>query len=60
MNPSIELRLRTMIRAVTEVILPAVNPHDSLAQEQAQLLIGHLHALLQHHAHEAPNGGKGV
>lgn len=53
MNPSIELRLRTMIRAITEVIMPAVDPQDSLAREQTQLLLGHLHALLQQHAHEA-------
>lgn len=53
MNPSIELRLRTMIRALTEVIVPAVDAQDSLAREQAQLLLGHLHALLQQHRHEA-------
>jgi hypothetical protein len=53
MNPSIELRLRTMIRAVTEVIAPALDPQDSLAREQSQLLLGHLHALLQQHTHEA-------
>ncbi|MBI4693932.1 MAG: hypothetical protein HY749_07915 [Gammaproteobacteria bacterium] len=52
MNPSVELRLRTMIRAVTENILPAIDPDDSLAQEQGRLLLGHLHALLQQHGHE--------
>ena len=52
MNPSVELRLRTMIRAVTENILPAIDPMDSLAQEQGRLLLGHLHALLQQHGHE--------
>lgn len=53
MNPSLDLRLNSMIRAVTEVILPALDPENSLAQEQARLLIGHLHALLlqQPHAH---------
>lgn len=51
MNPSIELRLRSMIRAITETILPAVDPGNSLAQEQTRLLLGHLHALLLQHAH---------
>jgi len=52
MNPSIELRLRTMIRALNETITPAVDPNDSLAQEQAGLLLGHLHVLLQHQGRE--------
>jgi hypothetical protein len=46
MNPSLEVRFRSMIRALTEVIIPALDPHNSLAQEQARLLIGHLHAAL--------------
>ncbi|MBI2799284.1 MAG: hypothetical protein HYX63_03190 [Gammaproteobacteria bacterium] len=45
MNPSIDLRLRSMMRAITEVIMPAVDPQNSLAQEQIRLLLGHLHAL---------------
>jgi hypothetical protein len=52
MNPTIELRLRTMIRALNETIIPAVDPNDSLAQEQAGLLLGHLHVLLQHEGQE--------
>lgn len=52
MNPSVELRIRSMMRALTEVVLPAVDPHDSLAQEQARLLLGHLHALALHHRDE--------
>jgi hypothetical protein len=52
MNPSIELRLRTMIRAMNEIIIPAVDGGDSLAQEQARLLLGHLHVLLQHEGRE--------
>ena len=53
MNPSVELRIRSMMRALTEVVLPAVDPHNSLAQEQARLLLGHLHALALHHRDEA-------
>ena len=46
MNPSLDVRFKSMIRALTEVIIPALDPHNSLAQEQARLLIGHLHAAL--------------
>ena len=46
MIPSLELRLRSMMRAVTEVILPAIDQNNSLAQEQGRLLVGHLHAML--------------
>ena len=42
MMPSIELRFGTMVRALTEVILPALPPENALAREQAQLLIAHL------------------
>lgn len=52
MNPSIELRIHTMIRALTESIIPAVDPENSLACEQANLLLGHLHVLLQHEGRE--------
>ena len=40
MMPSIDLRLASMIRAVEEVLLPALSGHSGLAQEQAQLLLG--------------------
>lgn len=53
MNPSIALRLRTLMRAMSEVVIPAVDPGNSLAQEQAQLVLGHLNAIMQHLAHEA-------
>ena len=46
MNPTLELRFKTMIRALTEVIIPALDPANALAQEQARLLVGHLHAAL--------------
>lgn len=53
MMPSIELRLRTLMRALSEVILPAIDPSNSLAQEQARLLLGHLHAIALQLDHEA-------
>jgi len=52
MIPSTELRLKTMMRALTESILPALDPKDSLAQEQAGLLMGHINALLQQQGQE--------
>ena len=53
MMPSIELRLKTMAKAVQEVILPAIAPGNDLAREQAQLLIAHVALISQHwrHAH---------
>lgn len=52
MIPSTELRLQTMIRALTESIIPAIAPGESLAQEQAGLLLGHINALLQQQGKE--------
>lgn len=46
--PSIELRLATMVRALEEVILPAIAPGNDLAREQAQLLIAHLALVGKH------------
>ena len=45
MNPSIDVRLVTMIRAMTGVIIPALAETPGLASEQAQLVLGHLHVL---------------
>jgi hypothetical protein len=42
MLPSIDLRLASMIRAVKDIILPALEGGDGLATEQAGLLLGHL------------------
>ena len=42
MIPDIELRLDSVRRALTEVILPAIDTGNSLAIEQAMLAIGHI------------------
>ncbi len=42
MIPDIELRLDSVRRALTEVILPAIDPSNSLAVEQTMLAIGHV------------------
>lgn len=45
MTPNTDERLASVIRALTEVILPHLPAEASLAQEQAQLAIGHLQIL---------------
>ncbi|WP_404477954.1 hypothetical protein [Novosphingobium sp. BL-52-GroH] len=42
MIPSIELRLDSMTRALQQVIIPAIDPGNSLALEQAALMLGHI------------------
>ena len=54
MNPSIDLRIRSMLRALQETVIPALDPSDALAREQAGLLVGHLHALSIQHADLRP------
>lgn len=45
MNPSVDVRITTMIRALADVIVPALDQSPGLASEQAQLVLGHLHVL---------------
>lgn len=45
MNPSINQRLDSMIRAMTAIVIPAISEESSLAGEQARLVLGHLHLL---------------
>lgn len=45
MIPSIEVRIHSAIKALDEVILPAVDPDDPLAREQTQMVIGQLRLL---------------
>jgi hypothetical protein len=42
MTPDIDERLSSVIRALTDVILPSLPPEAGLAAEQAHLSIGHL------------------
>ena len=42
-----DLRIHTAIDAMTNVVMPAIDPDDALAQEQAQLVVGHLSLLAQ-------------
>lgn len=45
MTPSIDLRITTMVRAMQDVVLPAIDGANGLAREQASLVIGHLNLL---------------
>lgn len=45
MTPTVDDRLASIVRALSEVILPHLPPEASLAQEQVQLCIGHIQIL---------------
>ena len=42
MQPDVEVRLRAMSKALQEVVLPAIDPHNKAAIEQASLVLGSL------------------
>lgn len=42
MTPSIDLRIETIVRAMEDVVTPAIDQENSLAREQVALIIGHL------------------
>jgi hypothetical protein len=44
-TPDFDVRLQSVIKALEQVILPAVDPANPLALEQAALAIGHLHMM---------------
>jgi hypothetical protein len=51
MNPDIDLRLQSMLKALTDVILPAIPAEQSLARDQTKLVMGHLTVLAAHWKH---------
>lgn len=40
-----KLQIQTMIKAMTDVVIPAVDPNNQLACEQAQIVLGMLHLM---------------
>lgn len=40
------LRLQSMLRAMTEVVVPALDPEDQLAKDQAGIVVGNLKILM--------------
>ena len=51
MNPDIDLRLQSMLKALTDVIVPALPAQERMAREQAGLLIGHLQIISEQWRH---------
>ncbi len=53
MQAGIDLRLRTMMKALSEVVMPAIDPANRLAVEQAQVILGSMSLLREQvdHAH---------
>jgi hypothetical protein len=45
MIPAVDDRLASVVRALTDVVMPSLPPEAGLAQEQIQLAIGHLQIL---------------
>ena len=41
-----KLQLQTMIKAMTDVVMPAIDPENDLAIEQAQLILGMMHLMV--------------
>jgi hypothetical protein len=46
MTPDHSLRLATLLRAMQEVVLPAIDPKNRLAIDQANIVVGNLRLLL--------------
>jgi hypothetical protein len=51
MLPSIDLRIANLVKAVQQVILPALPADERLAQEQCRLIVGHLGLISQQWKH---------
>ncbi|MGE0858063.1 MAG: hypothetical protein AB7I01_11410 [Gammaproteobacteria bacterium] len=47
MNPDPDLRLKSVMKALAEVILPALPPEQRMARDQANLALGHLALLAE-------------
>ncbi len=47
MVPTISARLRSMMKAMQEIVIPAVDPQHAIAQEQSKLVLGSLNLILQ-------------
>jgi hypothetical protein len=45
MTPNVDERIASVIRSLTEVVLPHLPPEASLAQEQVHLSVGHLQVI---------------
>lgn len=48
MNPDISLRLKSIEKALTDVIARALPAHEQLARDQLNLIVGHLRIIDEH------------
>lgn len=48
MNPDIDLRLRSVMKALREVVLPALPEEQRMARDQANLALSHLALIAEH------------
>lgn len=51
MNPDLDLRLKSVLKALSDVILPALPATERLARDQANLVIGHLTIIAEQWQH---------
>lgn len=51
MNPDIDLRLKSILKALSDVILPALPADERLARDQANLVMGHLNIIAEQWKH---------
>lgn len=51
MNPDIDLRLKSILKALSDVILPALPASERVARDQANLVIGHLTIIAEQWQH---------
>jgi len=47
MQPGIDLRLRTMMKALADVVMPSIDPGNRMAQEQAAVILGSMQMLIE-------------
>ena len=51
MYPDLDLRLKSVLKALSDVILPAIPSEQRLARDQVNLVIGHLAIVAEHWKH---------
>lgn len=51
MNPDLDLRLQSVMKSLSDVILPALPADERLAREQTQLVLGHLDIIARQWKH---------
>lgn len=47
MTPTLDTRLKSIVSAMEDIIIPAIDPKDSLPLQQASLIVGHVRMILE-------------